>query len=117
MVLADREQRWRGRDASGCVDQEKEADVVREVRAGGEFGRSLHQRDDHPQQSSANKVAKEHLEPTARDRLRVAEVRQGEDHRRHKRQKDAVAPDAARALHDVAAKEQLFGGGLDRGED
>ncbi len=44
-------------------------------------------------------------------------MRQGEDHGRHDRQKDAVGPDHARALHDVSAKEKLLRGRLDRSED
>jgi hypothetical protein len=108
VVLADCEQGWRGHDGSGCVDHEYAADIVREVYTDGEFSSSVHQRDHGPQQTWNEEVGEEYREPTARDRLRVSEVRQGKYHGWHDRQKHAVRPDQARALHDVSAKEKFF---------
>ncbi len=117
MVLAECEQGWRGHDGSGCVNHEYAANVVREVYANGKLSGSVNQRDYSPQQTRNEEVAEKDREPTARDRLGVSEVRQGEDHGWQDRQKDAVSPNNARALHDVSAKEKLFSGGLDRGEN
>lgn len=117
MVFADCEQSWCGHNASSDIEQEYAADVVGEVCADGEFGGPVNQRNYSPHQTRAEEVGAEYRESAARDRLRVEEVRQGEYRGSCDRQKDAISPNNARALHDVAAKEQLLGGGPDRGEN
>lgn len=117
MEFADCEQNRCVQDASGYVEQEYAADVVREVYADGEFGGAVNQRNHSLQQTRNEEVVEEDREPTARARLRVEQVRQGEDHGWHQRQKDAVRPNNTRALHDVSTKEKLLCGGLDRSEN
>ncbi len=117
MVLADCEQSWCGHGTSSDVEQEDTADVVREVYADGEFSGSVNQRNHSPQQTRNEEVVGKNREPAACLRLRVEEVRQGEYHSRQERQKDAVGPNEACALHDISPEEKLLGGGLDRGKN
>ena len=85
--------------------------------ADSEFSGSVDQRDHSPHQPRNEEVGDQDRKPAACARLRVKEVRQGEYRGWHDRQKNAVAPDKARTLHNVSAKEKLLGGGLDGGKN
>ena len=80
MILADCEQSRCGHSTSSYVEQEYAADVVRGVYADGEFSGSVNQRDHSPQQTRNEEVVGKDRQPATRDRLRVAKVRQREDH-------------------------------------